>query len=726
MTSGPIVSEVEGGRPIKAWVRDVEFEPKAKLQVENVAKLPFIHKHVAVMPDVHYGLGATVGSVIATKGAIIPAAVGVDLGCGVIATRTGLTASQLPDNLAALRSAIEKAVPHGRTNDGKPGDRGAWGTPPALTVGEWDVNLKAGYAKIVGKHPKISRNSTIEHLGTLGTGNHFIEVCLDEAQRVWVMLHSGSRGVGGRIGMYFIEKAKEDMRRWFINVPDVDLAYLPEGTEHFDDYIEAVHWAQEFARTNRALMMQATLAAMVEGGLPVDKVVAEETAINCFAFETPVLTENGVFTIGSLAGQRHRLLTEGGDWVVAPIRSFGRQELMKVTLCRSGVVKVIHATPGHEWVVSPAQRKLSFVCRTDKLVDGYRLATAFPRRVSSSPDPLGVARGFVFGDGSTVSKNTARASFCGDKDTALIPMFTETLKIGNAPRRYSNATVITGLPIEWKVSLPDLGMAPDLLYGWLAGYFAADGDVDETGRPTLASAVRSHLVFVRHLCTRLGIGTFGIRSRLRSGFGEPPSALYMLGLMRNDLDESFFFIPAHRARFVATGRVAERRAWRVASVESTDRYEEVFCAVVEPSHSFALEDNILVRNCHHNYISRESHFGENVLVTRKGAVRARKSDLGVIPGSMGAKSFIVRGLGNEQSFHSCSHGAGRRMSRTEARKTFSVADHVEATKGIECRKDADVIDETPMSYKSIDAVMLAQADLVEVAHTLRQVLCVKG
>lgn len=408
--SGPIVSEVEGGRPIKAWVRGVEYEPKAKLQVENVAKLPFIHKHVAVMPDVHYGLGATVGSVIATKGAIIPAAVGVDLGCGVIATRTGLTASQLPDSLAALRSAIEKAVPHGRTNDGKPGDRGAWGTPPALTVGEWDVNLKTGYAKIVGKHPKISRNSTIEHLGTLGTGNHFIEVCLDEAQRVWVMLHSGSRGVGGRIGMYFIERAKEDMRRWFINVPDVDLAYLPEGTEQFDDYIEAVSWAQEFARTNRALMMQATLAAMVESGLPVDKVVAEETAINC----------------------------------------------------------------------------------------------------------------------------------------------------------------------------------------------------------------------------------------------------------------------------------------------------------------------------HHNYVSRESHFGENVLVTRKGAVRARKSDLGIIPGSMGARSFIVRGLGNEQSFHSCSHGAGRRMSRTEAKKKFSVADHVEATKGIECRKDADVIDETPMSYKSIDAVMAAQADLVEIVHELKQVLVVKG
>ncbi len=409
MDTGPIVSEVDGGKPVKAWVRGVPFEPKAKLQVENVARLPFIHKHVAVLPDVHWGMGATVGSVIATKGAIVPAAVGVDLGCGMVAARTGLKASQLPDGLSALRSAIEAAVPHGRTNNGQPGDRGAWGTPPDPVAGQWDVNLKAGYAKIVAKHPKIGRNATVEHLGTLGTGNHFIEVCLDEEQSVWVMLHSGSRGVGGRIGSYFIEMAKEDMRRWFINVPDVDLAYLPEGTEHFDDYVEAVHWAQEFARTNRNLMLQAVLMSMREAGLPVDA----------------------------------------------------------------------HAE---------------------------------------------------------------------------------------------------------------------------------------------ADAV----------------------------------------------------------------------------------------------------------NCHHNYVARENHFGENVLVTRKGAVRARKSDLGIIPGSMGAKSFIVRGKGNEQSFQSCSHGAGRKMSRTEAKKTFTLDDHATATAGIECRKDVDVIDETPGAYKSIDDVMLAQRDLVEVVHTLKQVLVVKG
>ncbi len=140
----------------------------------------------------------------------------------------------------------------------------------------------------------------------------------------------------------------------------------------------------------------------------------------------------------------------------------------------------------------------------------------------------------------------------------------------------------------------------------------------------------------------------------------------------------------------------------------------------------AFEARLEAVNCHHNYVAREHHFGENVLVTRKGAVRARRGDLGIIPGSMGARSFIVRGHGNAESFHSCSHGAGRAMSRTEARRRFTVADHTAATAGIECRKDADVIDETPMAYKSIDAVMEAQRDLVEIVHTLRQVVCVKG
>lgn len=395
--------------PIKAWTRGVQVENQAQQQLQNLTKLPFIYEHVAVMPDVHWGIGATVGSVIATKGAIIPAAVGVDIGCGMIAVRTNIQARDLPDNLHALRSAIEAAVPHGRTDNGGDNDRGAWHDVPH-DVGTVFAQMAGDLNDIVERNPNLQRSAgrAARHLGTLGTGNHFIEICLDEAENVWVMLHSGSRGIGNQIGQRYIEIAKSEMLRWHISLPDADLAYLPEGTQFFDDYCAAVEWAQVFAMANRSLMMEATISAM---------------------------------------------------------------------------------------------RK-------------------------------------VLGD---------------------------------------------------------------------------------------------------HLS---------------------------------------------------------------ASIEAV--------------------------NCHHNYVARENHFGANVLVTRKGAVRARTTDLGIIPGSMGAKSFIVRGKGNPESFCSCSHGAGRAMSRTEAKRRFTVKDHERATQGIECRKDVDVIDETPAAYKSIDAVMAAQSDLVEVVHTLRQVVCVKG
>lgn len=395
------------GAPIKAWTRGVHFEEQAQQQLRNIATLPFIHRWIAAMPDVHTGIGATVGSVIPTVGAVIPAAVGVDIGCGMMAAKTSLTGSDLPDNLFGIRDAIERAVPHGRSDNGGKNDRGAWGAPPASIVDAWQT-LEPEFSEIAQKHKAIAKANHVQHLGTLGTGNHFIEVCLDEANAVWIMLHSGSRGIGNKIGSYFIELAKKDMRTWHINLPDQDLAYLPEGTQHFVDYVQAVEWAQRFAMLNRQLMME----------------------------------------------------------------------------------HVVHAVRG------------------------------------------------------CISK-----------------------------------------PFE-------------------------------------------------------------------------------------------------------------------ASVEAV--------------------------NCHHNYVSREHHYGKNVLVTRKGAVRARKGDLGIIPGSMGARSYIVRGLGNPESFDSCSHGAGRAMSRTEAKRRFTLDDHARATAHVECRKDVDVIDETPAAYKPIDAVMEAQRDLVEVVHTLRQVVCVKG
>ena len=263
------------GVPIKAWTKGVQVEEVAEQQLRNIASMPFVHSHVAAMPDVHWGMGATVGSVIPTKGAIIPAAVGVDIGCGMMAVKTSLTSHQLPESLKDLRSQIEMAIPHGRTDNGGENDRGAWA--PHVEPDAW-FGLEAEYNDIIEKHPKAKARNTYRHMGTLGTGNHFIEVCLDEADGVWIMLHSGSRGVGNRIGTYFIQLAKKEMERFFINLPDADLAYLPEGTEHFNDYMKAVHWAQSFARANREEMMHAVLLIMSEMFRPF---TTPEVAVNC-------------------------------------------------------------------------------------------------------------------------------------------------------------------------------------------------------------------------------------------------------------------------------------------------------------------------------------------------------------------------------------------------------------------------------------------------------------
>src|SRR5215831_503736 len=278
---------LEMGRvPVKAWTRGVPVEDAALQQLRNVASLPFVFRHVAVMPDVHWGMGATVGSAIATKGAIVPAAVGVDIGCGMVAAQLGLTASELPDNLAGIRSAIEAAVPHGRTDHSGPNDRGTWGDPPAEALflfGEHgNQSLHARLSHIVEKHPKLARPASraIKHCGTLGTGNHFIEVCLDEADQVWVMLHSGSRGIGNSIGSHFITKAKEQLARYFIHLPDKDLAYLPDGTDDFGDYMEAVEWAQDFAGLNRQIMLMRTIEA-IRTALGRRYLGTINTAVNC-------------------------------------------------------------------------------------------------------------------------------------------------------------------------------------------------------------------------------------------------------------------------------------------------------------------------------------------------------------------------------------------------------------------------------------------------------------
>lgn len=405
MEQGYIEEATPGGVPVKMWTRGVPVEDEARRQLANAARLPVVFKHVAAMPDVHFGIGATVGSVIPTVKAIIPAAVGVDIGCGMIASRTTLTAEDLPDNLAPLRAAIERAVPHGRAPGAR--DPGAWHRTPGAVDTAWS-QLEPEFTALCRDYPKLAKTNHHNHLGTLGGGNHFIEVCLDEQGYVWFMLHSGSRGVGNAIGTMFIELAKQDALRSNANLPDRDLAYFEEGSRYFGDYVRAVGWAQKFARLNREVMMRRVIEA---------------------------------------------------------------------------------------------------------------------------------------------AKTVIRKNF------------------------------------------------------------------------------QAHIEAV---------------------------------------------------------------------------------------------------NCHHNYVQQETHFGQEVFVTRKGAVSARAGELGIIPGSMGARSYIVRGKGNPDSFMSCSHGAGRTMSRGEAKRRFTLADHRAATEGVECRKDKDVIDETPAAYKDIDAVMAAQADLVDVVHTLKQVVCVKG
>lgn len=386
--------------PVKIWTDDVD--ERSIEQLTNIASLPFIHHHVAAMPDVHLGIGATIGSVIATHKAIIPAAVGVDLGCGMVAARLSLTANELDEKaLQKVFDQISRDVPVGRAQH-----------RDERVLVDAAKPFEPGLKALTDRHPQLLKafgkfSKWTNQMGTLGGGNHFIEVCLDETDQVWVMLHSGSRGIGNAIADYFIQLARKDMERWMIQLPDSDLAYFPEGSEHFADYVEAVHWAQDYAMQNRTSMLELVLAAL----------------------------------------QRH------------------------------------------------------------------------------------------------------------------LPPFTVTTE-----------------------------------------------------------------------------------------------------------------------------------------------------AV----------------NCHHNYVAQEHHFGENVWVTRKGAIRARKGDLGIVPGSMGARSFIVRGLGNPESFCSSAHGAGRKMSRTAAEKQFTVADMVAQTQGVICRKDKDVIDEIPGAYKDIDQVMANQADLTEILHTLKQVVCVKG
>jgi len=443
--------------PILAWVDGVPVEGDAITQLKLATQMPFMFKHIAAMPDMHVGAGCCIGTVLATRGAVIPSAVGLDLGCGMTSILTNLTIDDIPPvKRPSLRAEIERKVPTGRSNHGGPGDKGAWRDIPKRVINIWRDKLERDWISIIDKHPKIKGRHTINHvnhLGTLGGGNHFIEICVDFKGAIWIMLHSGSRGVGNNIGQYFIKQAKDSCKRGNtdvakaidkgvnsylkcqefrnlgknekrakveelrrnakeqkdklgVHLPHPDLAYFEEGTGLYNDYIRAATWAQEYARLNRLIMLENVMQA-------VRNII-------------------GVFN--------------------------------------------------------------------------------------------------------------------------------------------------TGVEV----------------------------------------------------------------------------------------------------------------------------------------------------NCHHNYVSREVHYGESIIVTRKGAISAKKGELGIIPGSMGDKSYIVKGKGNVESFHSASHGAGRRMSRGDAKRTFTVEEHCKATEGVECSKSKGMLDETPMAYKDIDTVMAAEKDLVMPIHELKQIICVKG
>jgi RNA-splicing ligase RtcB len=686
------------------------LEPTTREQAERTAAMPFIHPHMALMPDAHLGLGATVGSVIPTEGAIIPAAVGVDIGCGMMAVRTRFTADDVATRkLPVLHEQISRAIPlsAGRYNK-------RLRDTAAARVEE--LRALPGAAQADGVAPNWP-----QQLGSLGSGNHFIEVSLDEADRVWLFLHSGSRGVGNKLASVHIRRAQERCRQEGVELADRDLAYLVEGEPSFDAYIEALHWGQRFAFLNREEMMDRVVDQLARF---LNTEVERLETVNCFAGETLVITRSGDRPIEALADGTHELLTADGRWVKAPVKCFGRQEVSEIVLSRSGVTKTIRATAGHRWLLR-SRRGHEFEATTAELRAGDRLQFSFPRRPDGlSVDRTAAARGFVYGDGTSVSGGRrSLANFCGPKDAQLMPLFDG---LGRPPRTYPGVTRINGLPGEWKTRRPPLDSPAAELYGWLAGYFAADGDVDKTGRPTLSSASREDLEYVRLACQAVGVGTFGIRSRLRSGFGGAPTPLHLVGLMRGDLDPDFFLLPQHRDRFIAGREAPERRGWNVVSVTPTGETTQVYCAVVEGTHSFALADNILTRNCHHNYTERERHYGREVWLSRKGAISARAGQWGLIPGSMGTASYVVTGRGNAEALMSSPHGAGRNFSRSAARKRFTRADLEQRMSGIAWGHSDAFLDEHPDAYKDIDVVMADAADLVEIRHTLRQIVNVKG
>lgn len=333
---------------------------------------------------------------------------------------------------------------------------------------------------------------------------------------------------------------------------------------------------------------------------PKEAAARRDFTMNCFAKETLFITKDGVLPAEELCGHEHELLTAGGQWVSAPVVSFGIQKLMRVTLKRNRIRKVFYTTPQHRWFIRDKHTgKYNRERTTSSLRKGHRLPSVFPVRSTNDLSVEGVCRGFVFGDGNNVTWNSGTmvsvANFCGEKDMHLLSWFAE-VGVGCPPHDVPYGKRISTLPPHWKFEFPALTEDASYLYGWLAGYFAADGCVDSKGCPTLSSSNRENLEYVESLCRYVGVGTFQISPpKIGSGYNSEAEC-YQLSFVRSTLGAEFFLIPHHRERFVQSGK-RERTGWVVDSVEETDREEEVFCAIVPETHVFCLDGNILTSNC---------------------------------------------------------------------------------------------------------------------------------
>lgn len=662
------VTQEAGARPIKAWTNDIEAA--AMEQLRNCARMPFILGNgIAAMPDVHMGIGATVGSVIPTERAIIPAAVGVDIGCGMNAVRTSLTASDLPDSLAVLRHDIERSVPLG-AGAGHREDKWGAGVDQQL--------MPSMSACGIDKLEKVSTKNAGRQLGTLGSGNHFIEVCLDESQSVWVMLHSGSRGIGNQIGRHFIERAKRRMEEFYITLPDADLAYFPEDTADFREYMAAVQWAQDYALENRRQMMAAVLRSLMYRVKPFELTTE---AVNCFPGSVNV---SGV-DIKNVTKRHYK-----GDLLTIKLKS-GRQ---------------LPVTPNHPLLArvgwTPANRLNIGDCLIGTVV-ADTLGTGVDPYVERVPSQFSELFNTLDGVGHSDWVVGAPVNFHGDVsvDNREVNIVT-----ANGQLRYGHDTSLLEKFREF--GLLSANLAESNLFSKSLQQVFSFGDWRVPAGDV--GAMGMNLSFSNSQATH----AVSLSGAPISGFN--PSVSQKLANTRG-------------ADGGSSGQHFNGITDTVAFDEIVDIVRGHFTGHVynlSCNSGWYIANGILAHNCHHNYVERENHFGRNVWVTRKGAIRAREGDMGIIPGSMGTRSYIVRGKGNPDSYCSCSHGAGRRMSRTQARKSFTVADLVSQTEGVECRKDSAVLDELPSAYKDIDVVMENQSDLVEIVHTLRAVLCVKG